>query len=179
MRLFLQDRFPSIDRAARIRCPVLVIAGNRDTVVPIDQTRRFYDAVTVSKTFVEIAGADHNDDELLAGGGVQGEKGWAFMIDQASGRENRIMALLHSIDSLQLSLAKGLLVDRERLAQFQQEDDIISANRVFNDALMNADARPVVAKARLHKGLPLDPVQAFRESQYQEKIERARSVVSG
>ncbi len=114
--------------------------------------------------------------ELLAGGGVLGEKSWAFMIDQCSGRENRIMALLHSIDSLQLSLAKGMLVDRVRLAELQKEDDIISANRVFNDALMNADVRPVVARSRLEKGLPLDPVQAFRESRYQEKIERERSV---
>ncbi len=113
--------------------------------------------------------------ELLAGGGALGEKRWAFMIDQCSGRENRIAAVLHSIDSLQLSLAKGILVDQERLARFQEQDDIIAANRVFNDALMNADVRPVVAKARLQKGLAADPVQAFRESRYQESIERTRS----
>lgn len=67
VRLLLNDRFPSLDRAAQIRCPVLVIAGDRDSVVPIDQSRRFYDAVRGSKTFVDIAGADHNDDDLLAG----------------------------------------------------------------------------------------------------------------
>jgi uncharacterized protein len=87
VRLLLQDRFPSIDRAVQIRCPVLVIAGDRDTVVPIDQTRRFYDAVTVSKTFVEIAGADHNDDALLVG-------------------EEMVQAMLRFIGGLQASSPK-------------------------------------------------------------------------
>jgi fermentation-respiration switch protein FrsA (DUF1100 family) len=67
VRLLLRDRFASIDRAGDIRSPVLVIAGDRDSIVPIEYTRRFYDAVAARKTLVEIRGADHNDDQLLAG----------------------------------------------------------------------------------------------------------------
>ena len=67
VRLLLRDRFASIDRAGHIRSPVLVIAGDRDSIVPIEYTRRFYDAVASRKTLVEIRGADHNDDQLLAG----------------------------------------------------------------------------------------------------------------
>ena len=66
VRWLLRDRFPSIDRAHRIRCPVLVIAGTHDSVVPIDHTRRLYDAIVAPKTFVEVA-ADHNDAALLDG----------------------------------------------------------------------------------------------------------------
>jgi uncharacterized protein len=66
VRLLLRDRFASIDRAPRLRSPVLVIAGTRDTVVPIDHTRRLYNAIGAPKALVEVA-ADHNDDELLAG----------------------------------------------------------------------------------------------------------------
>ncbi len=67
VRLLLRDRFASLDRAPHIRSPVLVIAGGRDAVVPIDQSRRLYDAVVTPKTLVELPGADHNDDALLSG----------------------------------------------------------------------------------------------------------------
>jgi fermentation-respiration switch protein FrsA (DUF1100 family) len=66
VRLLLRDRFASIDRADQIRSPVLVVAGTRDTIVPIDHTRRLYAAIRASKTLVEVA-SDHNDVDLLAG----------------------------------------------------------------------------------------------------------------
>ena len=64
--LLLRDRFPSIERAPQVRCPVLIIAGSSDTIIPIDHTRTLYDAITAPKTFVEID-ADHNDQALLDG----------------------------------------------------------------------------------------------------------------
>jgi len=67
VRWLLRDRFPSIDRASHIRCPVLVIAGDRDSIVPIDHTRRLFAAFPGVKTLVEIPGADHNDESLLDG----------------------------------------------------------------------------------------------------------------
>jgi fermentation-respiration switch protein FrsA (DUF1100 family) len=65
--LLMRDRFATIDISPRLRCPVLVIAGGRDTVVPIEFTRRLYDAIAAPKTFLELPSADHNDYELLAG----------------------------------------------------------------------------------------------------------------
>ena len=64
--LLLRDRFPSIERAPQLRCPVLIIAGTSDTIIPIHHTRRLYDAVRAPKAFVEID-ADHNDEALLDG----------------------------------------------------------------------------------------------------------------
>jgi fermentation-respiration switch protein FrsA (DUF1100 family) len=64
--LLLRDRFPSIDRVARVQCPVLVIAGTRDLVIPTAHTRRLYDAIAAPKAFLEID-ADHNDEALLDG----------------------------------------------------------------------------------------------------------------
>ena len=66
VRLLLRDRFASLDRAHQIRCPVLVVAGAHDTIIPIDHTRRLYDAIVAPKTFLELA-ADHNDQALLDG----------------------------------------------------------------------------------------------------------------
>lgn len=102
------------------------------------------------------------------------EKNWAYMIDQCSSRENRMQAVLHSVDSLQQSLAKALLVDGDLLRKCQLEDKVILADRIFNDAIMGADVRPLVAKARLEKGLPVDPVKEYVESEYQRKIESKR-----
>jgi fermentation-respiration switch protein FrsA (DUF1100 family) len=67
VRLLLRDRFASIERAPLLRSPTLVIAGTRDSIVPIDDSRRFFDIVAAPKTFVEIRDADHNDDALLIG----------------------------------------------------------------------------------------------------------------
>jgi len=116
--------------------------------------------------------------ELVAGDVVLSQdprRNWAFMIDQASPRENRIMAVLHSVDSLQLGLARALLVDQQKLRKHQLSDEIIEANRLFNEATMNADARPIVARARTEKGLPIDPVSAYVGSGYQQKIEKERA----
>lgn len=67
VRLLLRDRFPSIDAIGALSCPVLVIAGDRDRVVPLAQSRRLYEAVRAPKDLLIIAGADHNDIELGAG----------------------------------------------------------------------------------------------------------------
>ncbi len=71
--LLLRDRFPSIERIADIPAPLLVIAGDRDRIVPHDQSRRLYDAATSPKQFVVVEGADHNDAELVAGAVVVAE----------------------------------------------------------------------------------------------------------
>jgi L-rhamnose isomerase/sugar isomerase len=114
--------------------------------------------------------------ELVKGGAVCADdpaRNWAYMIDQCSSLENRIHAVLHSIDSLQVSLARALILDRETLEAQQASQDIVSANRTFLDAFLT-DVRPILRMARLEKGLPMDPVAAYKESGYQEKIEQER-----
>jgi uncharacterized protein len=67
VRVLLRDRFAAIEQIQRIRVPVLVIAGGRDRIVPIQSSRRLYDAAKTAKTFLLLPDADHNDYELLAG----------------------------------------------------------------------------------------------------------------
>jgi uncharacterized protein len=67
VRLLLRDRYPSIDRVPRLRCPLLVIAGNRDSIVPLEQSQRLYDAAVSRKSIEIIDGADHNDTSLFDG----------------------------------------------------------------------------------------------------------------
>ena len=67
VRWLLQDRYPSVDRIRQIDAPLLVIAGDRDGIVPIEQSRRLYDEAAEPKELLVVAGADHNDVALLAG----------------------------------------------------------------------------------------------------------------
>jgi len=67
VRLLLRDRFAAIDHIRRIRVPLLVIVGGHDRIVPIDNSRRLYEAAETAKTLLVLPDADHNDDELLAG----------------------------------------------------------------------------------------------------------------
>jgi fermentation-respiration switch protein FrsA (DUF1100 family) len=63
----LKDRYPSIDRIARVGVPLLVIAGDSDSIVPPEQSRELYEAASEPKHLVLIRGADHNDAELTSG----------------------------------------------------------------------------------------------------------------
>jgi fermentation-respiration switch protein FrsA (DUF1100 family) len=67
VRLLLRDRFAAIDQIQQIRVPLLVVAGGRDRIVPIENSRRLYDAAVAPKTLLIVPDADHNDHELLAG----------------------------------------------------------------------------------------------------------------
>lgn len=67
VRLLLRDRYATIDRIAQVRAPLLVIAGDADRIVALEQSRRVHDAALSAKTFVVIDGADHNDAALNAG----------------------------------------------------------------------------------------------------------------
>jgi fermentation-respiration switch protein FrsA (DUF1100 family) len=62
-RRLLLDRYPSIERIASIRAPVLVIAGDRDDIVPAPLSRRLYDAAAEPKRWLLMRGAGHNDPE--------------------------------------------------------------------------------------------------------------------
>jgi protein-L-isoaspartate(D-aspartate) O-methyltransferase len=67
VRLLVRDRFATIDRVRRLESPLLVIAGDEDRIVPFEQSQRVYASAPEPKELVVIAGADHNDLELLAG----------------------------------------------------------------------------------------------------------------
>ena len=68
VRLVLVEHYPSIERVRALGCPLLVIAGDGDRVVPIEQSRAVARAApSGGARLVIIAGADHGDPELVAG----------------------------------------------------------------------------------------------------------------
>ena len=63
----LTDRFTALDHVSEITCPVLIVAGDNDQIVPLELSKRLYDSVSSSKRLKIIAGADHNDFALTSG----------------------------------------------------------------------------------------------------------------
>lgn len=56
IRRIMRNPFESITRVSRIRAPMLFLHSPEDTVIPIGEGRRLYDAATAPKTFVEVRG---------------------------------------------------------------------------------------------------------------------------
>ena len=67
VRQLLRDRYDSLALIPRVKTRLLVIAGERDSVVPAEFSRRLFEAAPQPKAFVSVPRADHNDDELLEG----------------------------------------------------------------------------------------------------------------
>ena len=60
--IFPRDRFPSLKRIPQVKCPLLVIHGEEDTLIPASHGRKLVAAATVAdKEFLGIPSAGHND----------------------------------------------------------------------------------------------------------------------
>ena len=68
VKWLLRDRYATVDLIGRVRAPVLVIAGDRDRIVPVAHSRRVYEAAREPKRLVIIPGADHNDAVMFSDG---------------------------------------------------------------------------------------------------------------
>jgi L-rhamnose isomerase/sugar isomerase len=101
----------------------------------------------------------------------------ALMIDQSHNIEGKIDAMIQSVVNIQTAYAKALLVDRERLAVAQRAGDVLAAHRILLEAF-EADVRPLLVRHRERRGLPVDPVSAFREGGYAEQRTAERGIAS-
>ena len=97
----------------------------------------------------------------------------AYMIDQSHNLKGKIEAMIQTVDMAQQLFAKAALVDHKRLAAAQQVPDLIRAESCLQDAFAT-DVRPAIQEWRASKGLPDDPMEAFRGSGYLERITKER-----
>jgi L-rhamnose isomerase/sugar isomerase len=98
----------------------------------------------------------------------------AFMIDQSHNLKGKIEAMIQTVNMAQQLFAKAALVDHERLAAAQKAPDLIRAESCLQDAFAT-DVRPAIAEWRASKGLPRDPMDAFHQSGYLERITSERA----
>ncbi|MGD8169119.1 L-rhamnose isomerase [Herbiconiux sp. P16] len=107
--------------------------------------------------------------EVVRGGGYDADSPVAFMLDQCHNIEEKIVGQLRSVLNVQEMTARALLVDRGALLEAQNANDVLGANGILMDAFYT-DVRPALAEWRESRGLPGDPIAAFKASGYQEKI---------
>jgi pimeloyl-ACP methyl ester carboxylesterase len=61
LNVFGAYRFETVRLLQDFNNPVLVLHGDRDSIVPFALGRELYDRLETSKRFIEVKGADHND----------------------------------------------------------------------------------------------------------------------
>jgi L-rhamnose isomerase / sugar isomerase len=98
----------------------------------------------------------------------------AYMIDQSHNLKGKMEAMIQSVQTAQELFAKAALVDLKKIAVFQQKCELVDAENCLKDAF-STDVRPAIREWARSKGLPEDPMDAFRQSGYLERITAARS----
>src|SRR5579872_3644187 len=98
----------------------------------------------------------------------------AYMVDQSHNLKGKIEAMIQTVTMAQQLFAKAALVDAKKLATAQGSCSLVEAESVLQDAFAT-DVRPAIQEWRESKGLPKDPMEAFRQSGYLERITKERS----
>jgi len=111
--------------------------------------------------------------EVVRGGGYDAGSGVVFMLDQCHNVEEKIPGQIRSVLNVQEMTARALLVDRTALAEAEQGGDVLGGNAVLMDAFYT-DVRGDLAEWRVGRGLPADPVAAYRAGGHGERIVRDR-----
>jgi L-rhamnose isomerase/sugar isomerase len=81
--------------------------------------------------------------------------------------------MIQTVTMAQQLFTKAALVDSAALAMTQKNCDLVRAESLLQDAFAT-DVRPAIKAWRDSKGLPTDPMEAFRQSGYLERISKER-----
>ena len=82
--------------------------------------------------------------------------------------------MVQTVTMAQELYSKASLVDHAALASAQAQSDLIGAESILQDAFAT-DVRPAIREWRTARHLPPDPMRAFRDSGYLERITCERS----
>ncbi len=115
-------------------------------------------------------------NELVQGMDAKGmnharDLGW--MIDASHNVKDPLEDLLQSVEAIMISYAQALLVDRDQLAEAQNNNDVVAAQEVLQQAF-RTDVRPLVAEARLRNGGALNPLEIFRNERVRASLIKER-----
>lgn len=102
----------------------------------------------------------------------------AYMLDQSHNVTDPIESLISSATEVQRAYIQASLIDRNALKHYQQNNDAIMASHTLKQAF-RTNVEPILQRARLLSGGAIDPIQAYRESQYRQRVSRIRPAVSG
>jgi len=103
----------------------------------------------------------------------------AWMIDASHNVKDPLEDLLQSVEAIKLAYAQALIIDREKLWEYQESNDVVMAQELMQDAF-RTDVRPLLAEARLQSKAAIDPISAFRKINVRKSLieERGLKTVS-
>ena len=123
-------------------------------------------------------------NELIEGMDAKGmnhaaDLGW--MIDASHNVKDPLEDLLQSVEAIMICYAQALLVDRKKLTEAQDNNDVVTAQEILQQAF-RTDVRAFVAEARLLAGGSLQPLEFYRSKKIRQQLiaERgAKTITTG
>ncbi|MFN3653013.1 MAG: TIM barrel protein [Armatimonadota bacterium] len=101
-----------------------------------------------------------------------------YMVDQGFNTKKKIPGMIQTVLMIQSTYAKALVVDRARLAEAAGNGDVVGAEQCLLDAF-NTDVEPLLRRVRHEMGVPAQPLRAYLEGGYQQRIEQERGIRKG
>lgn len=93
----------------------------------------------------------------------------AWMIDASHNIKDPLEDLIQSLEAILIAYAQALLVDQKALKEAQQNNDVVLAQDILQNAY-RTDVRPLLKAARLQTGAALDPIVAYRNLKVREQL---------
>ena len=115
-------------------------------------------------------------NELVEGMDAKGmnhANGIRWMIDASHNVKDPLEDLLQSVEAIMLTYAQALLVDRTKLQAAQNNNDVVTAQEILQQAF-RTDTRALVAEARLKAGAALNPLALYRIEKVREALIKQR-----
>lgn len=97
----------------------------------------------------------------------------AWMIDASHNVKDPLEDLLQSLEAIKIAYAKALLIDRKKLVEAQNNNDVVAAQEILQDAF-RTDVRALVAEARLRAGAALNPIAVYRKEKVRDHLIKER-----
>jgi L-rhamnose isomerase/sugar isomerase len=115
-------------------------------------------------------------NELIEGMDAKGMNhatGLGWMIDASHNVKDPLEDLLQSVEAIMIAYAQALLTDRQKLTDAQNNNDVVTAQEILQQAF-RTDVRALVAEARLRSGGALDPLAVYRKEKVRDNLIKER-----
>ncbi len=115
-------------------------------------------------------------NELIEGMDARGmnhARGLGWMIDASHNVKDPLEDLLQSVEAIMITYAQALLVDRNKLAEAQNNNDVVTAQEILQNAF-RTDVRALVAESRLRSGGAINPIAVYRNEKVRSKLIKER-----
>lgn len=107
--------------------------------------------------------------------GLNQSKDMAWMIDASHNVKDPLEDLLQSVEAIMIGYAQALLVDRKKLTEAQEQNDVVHCQEILQNAF-RTDVRPLVAEARVLAGGALAPLEIFRSLNIRQQLIQQRGL---